>query len=82
VISTGISNHLRGNNFPAFINEPRQMAIERDGAAITDPRRTQPDHGAAKDPSSNARAIGSALDFEFDVRAWQQSVVGLDERPA
>jgi len=81
-ISTGISNHLRGNKFPAFVNEPRQMAFEGNRAAITDPRRTQPDDGAAEDSSSNARAIGSALDFEFDVRAWQQPVVGLDERSA
>ena len=82
VISTGISNHLRGNNFPAFVNEPQQMAIECNGAAITDPGRTQPDHGAPEDSSSDARAIRSALDLDFDVRAWQQSVIGLDERAA
>ena len=57
-ISIAISNHLRGRCFPAFVDEPRKMAIERDRAAIADPGRTHPaprrsaapDRGRSRDP--------------------------------
>ena len=80
VISSDISNHLRSREFPAFVDEPRQMPVERDRAAIAHPGRTHPHHRAPQHPSANARAIGFGLDLQFDGRSRKQAMVGLDQR--
>src|SRR3954454_22841481 len=77
VISTGISNHLRGSNFPVLVYEPRKMAIECNRTSITEPCRTHPDHVASEDPAADSRPIRSLLDVQFDLSAWQQPVVCL-----
>src|SRR6476659_3109226 len=82
LISIDISNHPRGSNFPALVYEPRKMAIERDGAAIADPRRADPHHAASDNTAADAGPVGSLLHIEFDLGTRQQPLVGLDQRAA
>ena len=79
LISIGISNHSRGNNFPAFVYEPRKITVERNRAAITHPCRSDPHHIAADDTPADASAVGPLLDIQFDFRTWQQPMVRLDQ---
>src|SRR5206468_2915204 len=58
-ISVVISNHLRSSGFPPVLDEPRQVAVERDRAAIAHPGRTQPHDGASQHLTADAGAIGS-----------------------
>src|SRR6516164_1890416 len=79
LISIGISNHSRGNNFPAFVYEPRKITVERNRAAITHTCRSDPHHIAADDTPADASAVGPLLDIQFDFRTWQQPMVRLDQ---
>src|SRR6185369_7341886 len=82
MISFVISNHLRGISFPAFLDEPRQMAIERDRAAVTHPGRAHPDDRASHDLAADAGALRSGFDLQFDSRSGQQAVARFDEGAA
>ena len=52
-----ISNHLRSSRVPAFVDEPRQVTIERDRAAVADPGRAQPHDGAPQHLSAHVGAV-------------------------
>jgi hypothetical protein len=58
------------------------MTIERDGAAITDPRRAKPDDRASQDMASDARSVGAGLHLQFHDCARQQSMARLDQGTA
>jgi hypothetical protein len=82
LISIDISNHPRGSNFPALVYEPRKMAIEGNGAAVADPRGTDPDHAASDNTAADSGPVVSLLDIQFDLGTRQQPMVGLDQRAA
>jgi hypothetical protein len=82
LISIGISNHSRGSNFPALVDKPRKVTVERDGAAIADPRRPNPHYVASDDTPADASAVRSLLDVQFDLGTGQQPMVRLDQRAA
>src|SRR5258708_34296972 len=77
LISIDISDHQLGRGFPAFIDEPREVAIEGDRTAIADPGRAQFDHSASHDPSGNARSL-RRFNLEFHGCARQEQVRALD----
>src|SRR5215471_4715748 len=79
LISVDISDHPRGSNFPAFIYEPRKVAIERNGASIADPRRADPHHVAPDNTAADASPVGPHFDIQFDLGTRQQAMVCLDE---
>src|SRR6185369_14357326 len=79
-ISIGISNHPWSRSFPTFVNEPRKITIKRDGAAIADPGRTHPHHGAAQHLTADARAVRSRFYLQFHRGSRQEAMARFDQR--
>src|SRR5438045_2167854 len=82
MMSLVISDHLRSSRFPAFLDVPRKVAVERDGGAITHPGRTQPDDRTSQHLTPSTGAVLSRLDLQFHRGSRQQAVVEFDERAA
>src|SRR3954469_17873670 len=81
-ISVVMSDHPLGSGFPALVDEPWKMAIERDRTAVAHPGRSKTDHHAPQHAPGNAGGIGALLDLQLHARAWQQPMARFDERTA